>query len=101
MKSNFLFSLLLSICFHTGVQIGTVLANLLGGMILQFVPGGWESVFYIFGGVSVVWFVLWCLLCYNDPSSHPFISEAEILYLKQTIGETERKKVRGDVDCIT
>lgn len=79
--------------YYTGVQIGTVLANLLGGIILQYVPGSWEAVFYIFGSASVVWFLLWCVLCYNDPNSHPFISEKEKLYLKETIGETERKKV--------
>lgn len=79
------------------MQIGTLLANLLGGIIIEYVPGGWEAVFYIFGGISVVWFLLWCVLCYNDPSSHPFISESEKLYLKETIGETERKKVGHDL----
>lgn len=70
------------------------MANLLGGIILEYVPGGWEAMFYIFGGASIMWFLLWCILCYNDPSSHPFISEKEKLYLKETIGEIERKKVK-------
>lgn len=81
--------------FHifVGVQIGTVLANLLGGVILEYMPTGWEAVFYIFGTVSVIWFLFWIVLCYNDPSSHPFITEREKMFLKESIGQTERNKV--------
>jgi ACS family sodium-dependent inorganic phosphate cotransporter len=71
--------------------MGTVIASALSGIILQY--EGWPTVFYIFGGVGLLWFVLWCVLCYNDPSSHPFISEEEKAYLLETIGETKRKDV--------
>ncbi|XP_065213583.1 putative inorganic phosphate cotransporter isoform X2 [Planococcus citri] len=85
----------LSTAAFTGVQIGTVLANLLGGVILEYMPTGWEAVFYIFGTVSVIWFLFWTVLCYNDPNSHPFITEREKLFLKETIGQTERNKDLG------
>lgn len=87
-------SKLASLCF-AGVQLGMVIASALGGIIIQFVPGGWPNVFYIFGVVGVVWYVLWCLLCYNDPSSHPFITDEEKDYLAQTLGQTERSKDLG------
>lgn len=73
--------------------MGVVVANFFGGMILQYMTMGWEAIFYIFGGVGVVWFLFWVALCYNDPNSHPFISEKEKLYLKESIGQIERKKV--------
>lgn len=65
----------------------------MGGIILQYMPTGWEAVFYIFGVISVIWFLFWVVLCYNDPNSHPFITEKEKLFLKETIGQIERKKV--------
>jgi len=46
--------------------------------------GGWPSVFYVFGMIGCVWFVCWCLLCYNSPSTHPLISTAELEYWKRT-----------------
>nr|XP_018897001.1 PREDICTED: putative inorganic phosphate cotransporter isoform X2 [Bemisia tabaci] len=85
----------LSSIVFAGVQIGNVMANSMSSLILEFIPGGWPWVFYIFGGVGMVWCVLWCLLCYNDPSSHPYITEKEKRYLQETIGQIERKKDLG------
>lgn len=76
-----------------GVQIGTVLASAVSGFILAYLP--WPAVFYIWGGVGMVWFILWCLLCYNDPASHPFITQKEKDYLSKTIGATKRDKDVG------
>ncbi|XP_075232067.1 putative inorganic phosphate cotransporter isoform X2 [Lycorma delicatula] len=75
-----------------GVQIGTVIASALSGIIMQYVPGGWPNVFYFYGAAGLVWFLIWCILCYNDPSSHPFISEEEKVYLQTTIGQLEQNK---------
>ena len=35
---------------------------------------GWESVFYIFGSIGVVWFTCWIFLVYEKPQNHPRIS---------------------------
>jgi len=79
--------------YVTGVQIGNIFSNFLSGFTIQYIPGGWPNVFYFFGVISLIWFVLWCLFVYNDPNSHPFISDMERDYLKQSIGSLERKKV--------
>lgn len=68
-----------------------IIANVLGGIIVQF--WGWPSVFYVFGILGIVWFVIWCLICFSDPESHPFITEEERDYLAKTIGSTQRDKV--------
>ncbi|XP_050432550.1 sialin-like isoform X2 [Adelges cooleyi] len=82
----------LSTLVFAGVQLGSIFANSISGFIINVLPGGWPNVFYFFGGISMVWFVIWCLVVYNDPLSHPFISEHERNYLLQTIGSIERKK---------
>ncbi|OQV24545.1 Sialin [Hypsibius exemplaris] len=38
---------------------------------------GWESIYYVFGGISSLWFVCWQLFVYNSPEDHPTIREAE------------------------
>lgn len=81
------------ITLYTGAQIGNILSNFLSGFIMRYIPGGWPNVFYFFGIVSIIWFILWCIFVYNDPNSHPFISDEERAYLKKSIGRLERKKV--------
>ncbi|KAF0772211.1 sialin-like [Aphis craccivora] len=82
----------LSTVVFAGVQIGNIFSNFLSGFTIQYIPGGWPNVFYFFGVISLIWFVLWCLFVYNDPNSHPFISDMERDYLKQSIGSLKRKK---------
>lgn len=77
----------------TGVPIGNIIANFFGGLIIDYVPGGWPNVFYFFGVISLLWLGLWLAIVYNDPHSHPFISEEERGYLRDTIGHIERDKV--------
>ncbi|XP_044732430.1 putative inorganic phosphate cotransporter isoform X2 [Chrysoperla carnea] len=67
-----------------GSQIGTVLGTLLSGVLLK--NYDWSSVFYVFGAMGVVWWLLWDLLCYSDPNSHPWISDDEKKYLEDQIG---------------
>lgn len=70
---------------YAGGQIGTVVGNSLSGVLIG-ATGSWESVFYVFGAIGLVWFVLWTLLCYSDPESHPFVSDSEKQYLHKEIG---------------
>lgn len=69
-----------------GSQIGTVLGTLLSGVLLKHYD--WSSVFYVFGAMGVVWWLLWDLLCYSDPNSHPWISDDEKKYLEDQIGKS-------------
>ncbi|CAB0013976.1 unnamed protein product [Nesidiocoris tenuis] len=88
----------LSAIVFAGVQIGSVVSSAGGGFILK--NHSWPWVFYIFGAVGVIWYVLWCILCYKDPSSHPFISAAELEYLKESIGQTARRHDLGGTPWI-
>ncbi|XP_053987943.1 putative inorganic phosphate cotransporter isoform X1 [Hylaeus volcanicus] len=75
-----------------GAQLGTVFANSLSGLILHYSAIGWPAVFYVFGSVGLVWFVIWCLTCYNNPDTHPYISEREKNFLSERMQAHTHKK---------
>lgn len=79
----------------TGAQIGTVITLPLAGFLCDsaFI-GGWPSVFYVLGIAGVIWFVLWALLVYEDPDSHPFISQEEYDYIIKDQGIEKSSGVR-------
>ncbi|KAK0146018.1 Sialin [Merluccius polli] len=86
-------SRLLTISF-TGAQLGTVIALPLSGEICYYLD--WTWIFYIFGMVGLVWFVLWALLVSNSPSDHPRISEREKHYICSSL-ESEVSRELGPV----
>lgn len=73
-----------------GAQLGTVFANVVSGLILH--EYSWPAVFYVFGGIGVLWFVIWVLVCYNNPYEHPFISERERKFLHDRMNEHTHTK---------
>ncbi|XP_012526725.1 putative inorganic phosphate cotransporter [Monomorium pharaonis] len=72
-----------------GAQLGTVFANVVSGLILH--DFEWPTVFYVFGGIGVLWFVVFVLICYNNPDEHPFISNRERKYLHERMNEHTHK----------
>jgi hypothetical protein len=47
---------------------------------------GWESVFYVFGVLGIVWFLFWWWLVYDTPQSHPTITRQEKEYILRSLG---------------
>lgn len=45
----------------------------------------WDVVFYFFGVVSMLYWIVMFYLCYDRPEENPFISEAEKCYLERRI----------------
>ncbi|KAM4607677.1 sialin [Polymixia lowei] len=78
---------------YTGAQLGTVIALPLSGEICFYLD--WTYVFYVFGAVGLVWFVLWSFLVFNNPGTHPRISERERVYISHSL-----KKELSSVDHI-
>lgn len=71
----------------SGSYIGTVVSMLLSGYMLK--SGlGWPSIFYLFGGIAVLWFVCWCYFICETPSKHKTITNAELEYIQANIGYT-------------
>ncbi|KAL0892941.1 hypothetical protein ABMA27_014613 [Loxostege sticticalis] len=67
-----------------GAQVGNIFGPYISGILLSD-NGDWANVFYFFGGLGIIWFLFWCLLCFSTPNEHPFISDEERLYLNKNI----------------
>ncbi|XP_077989953.1 vesicular glutamate transporter 1-like [Glandiceps talaboti] len=67
-----------------GSYVGTVISMPLSGLLARDV--GWTSIFYVFGALSVLWFVGWWFLISDNPSDHPTISHLELNYIQDSIG---------------
>ena len=52
------------ITLSLGVQIGIVAGMPLSGILAE--SFGWETVFYVFGGLGILWFMIWCFLTKGD-----------------------------------
>lgn len=78
---------------YAGAQFGTVVSLPISGILCDTL--GWESVFYVFGGFGIVWFVFWISLVYDSPAKHPFISEAEKDLIEISLGK------RSVLSCTT
>ena len=66
---------------------------LCGALVPSF---GWECPFYVIGGITVVWFVAWCIFVFDTPDKHPRISQKEREYINN-----ELKKVVNSEDNMT
>lgn len=70
-----------------GNYVGTVVAMPLSGVFAVYL--GWESVFYIFGAVGLVWFILWTLIVKRSPQEDHRMTDEERNYIIASIGSHE------------
>ncbi|KAI5652003.1 major facilitator superfamily domain-containing protein [Phthorimaea operculella] len=75
-----------------GAQLGNIFGRIISGYIMAD-GGDWANVYYFFGGLGVLWFIFWCLLCYSTPNSHPFVSDEEREYLNKEVTASLHKKL--------
>ncbi|XP_055941731.1 vesicular glutamate transporter 2.2-like [Argiope bruennichi] len=75
---------------HNAVILnGIPLSNVYTYIIISFLLeseffGGWSSVFYLQGTLSVVWFLFWSILIFESPEDHKFLSGSEIAELRKS-----------------
>ncbi|XP_068905629.1 vesicular glutamate transporter 1-like [Tenebrio molitor] len=53
---------------------------------------GWPSIFYLFGSVSLVWFVIWWIFVAESPAEDPRISKEELEYIQNTLVNVDCKR---------
>ncbi|KAE8736957.1 hypothetical protein FOCC_FOCC017587, partial [Frankliniella occidentalis] len=73
-----------------GPQVGTLVGNALSGHLLQLYD--WITVFYVYGALGLAWYFFWLILCYSEPSDHPFISDKELIYLNENVTGAQEDK---------
>ncbi|XP_057309380.1 sialin-like [Hydractinia symbiolongicarpus] len=68
----------MSVFAYAGMHTGTIFAMPVSGVLADSTfLGGWPSVFYVFGSLGLIWFLVWSLVVYNSPEKHPTISYEE------------------------
>lgn len=65
-----------------GALMGTLYSMVVSGWILRYSAMGWPLVFYTFGIISIIWFIVWLVACYKNPRDHPFITKLEVFTYK-------------------
>ncbi|XP_017908354.1 PREDICTED: sialin isoform X2 [Capra hircus] len=75
-------SKLLSISY-AGAQLGTVVSLPLSGVICYYM--NWTYVFYFFGIVGIIWFILWICLVSDTPETHKTITPHEKEYILSSL----------------
>ncbi|XP_014769636.1 uncharacterized transporter slc-17.2 [Octopus bimaculoides] len=78
-------SLLVGFTF-AGQILGSVVGLSTSGYLCVYgFDNGWGSIFYVFGGLSLVFSCVWFYVVYDTPDVHPTISEKEHSYLNRSI----------------
>ncbi|KAF1744207.1 LOW QUALITY PROTEIN: hypothetical protein MXB_4657 [Myxobolus squamalis] len=66
-----------------GCPVGTIITMPIAGLLSKYgFDGGWASVFYVSGGVGLIWYFVWCMTIHSTPDSHPTISSHEVEHIK-------------------
>lgn len=77
----------MSTIIYVGTSFGTAISILLAGVLSANL--GWESVFYVMGGLSCVWMLLWVILVQDNPNKQSFISAEERHMITASLGNDE------------
>ncbi|GAB0100083.1 MFS domain-containing protein [Sergentomyia squamirostris] len=67
---------------QTGTYIGISIGVFVSSVICDY--WGWEYVFYLFGGLGLLWYCLWVVAVKASPDVDPYISQAEKMYILAT-----------------
>lgn len=74
--------------FNAGSNIGAIVAPLVVPLLaLNF---GWQSVFYVTGGASLIWLVIW-QITYKSPEKHPKVNAKELAFIQSDPADTGEK----------
>ncbi|KAG4077120.1 hypothetical protein HA402_016107 [Bradysia odoriphaga] len=73
-----------------GNYMGTVVAMPLSGILA--VTLGWESIFYVFGCIGILWFLLWIFIVKRSPQDDPHMTNEERAYIVASLGHQKRNQ---------
>ncbi|MFD2682422.1 MFS transporter [Bacillus seohaeanensis] len=76
----------------SGMAIGVMItAPITTWLTAQF---NWHASFYLFGGLGIIWAIVWLKIATDNPKDHPFITEEELAEMEDTSGTKETDKVK-------
>ena len=71
---------------YFGTTFGTMITFPMCGILVD--AYGWESAYYVIGGITSLWFIFWCFFVFDNPDSHPRISQEERAHINKALQET-------------
>ncbi|XP_075153734.1 major facilitator superfamily transporter 3 [Haematobia irritans] len=77
----------MSTIIYVGTSFGTAMSILMAGVLSANL--GWESVFYVMGGLSCIWMLLWAFFIQDNPQKQSFISAEERHMIMASLGNDE------------
>ncbi|XP_066979522.1 sialin-like isoform X4 [Macrobrachium rosenbergii] len=75
---------------YAGMTLGTLVCMPFSGLLAATVD--WSAIFYVQGGLSILWYVLWLIFVYDTPAKHPRISVAERTYIESSMGTVTKSE---------
>ena len=69
--------------FLTACTSGQFVGTLAAMTCAPFVEEWWPSIFYLFGGLGLVWSAVWYCVASSTPEIHPTICDDELTYIQQ------------------
>ncbi|CAG9766459.1 unnamed protein product [Ceutorhynchus assimilis] len=73
----------LSMLASAGSYFGTVVAMPLSALLAE--RFGWRSIFFFFGALALLWYILWMLVVTNSPNQDSKITELELNYIESSL----------------
>lgn len=74
----------------SGMYFGTIFGFLFSGLLVNsdiivfnIHIGHWQSIFYIFGFIGIIWFPCWSYYAYESPEAHKYITREEIDIIRE------------------
>ncbi|XP_076044239.1 sialin-like [Oratosquilla oratoria] len=80
---------------YAGMSLGTLVAMPFSGFLAA--NWNWESIFYLQGGLSLVWYILWFFLAFDSPADHPWICPKERQLIQDSVGTKSSHQQKGNV----
>ncbi|GMR38836.1 hypothetical protein PMAYCL1PPCAC_09031, partial [Pristionchus mayeri] len=69
--------------YTSGNQIAAGSSGLVGAALCKLdLFGGWRAIFYLFGGIGIIWFLVWWFVVSDHPSENRWIRAEEAEYLE-------------------
>lgn len=68
-----------------GNYAGTVVAMPASGLLAA--KYGWESVFYVFGTIGCIWYIVWIIIVRESPEKDQYCSIEERDYIMHSLGQ--------------
>eukprot|EP00056_Hartaetosiga_gracilis_P007296 m.106573 g.106573 ORF g.106573 m.106573 type:complete len:542 (-) comp12676_c0_seq1:125-1750(-) len=77
---------------YIGAYMGTIVSMPASGALsASHFLDGWPSVFYVFGTLGFLWFVMWMYFAADNPSKDKWITDSERDYIEGSIIRTQGK----------